>query len=259
MRSYVLTMLFVSCLCSLSTAQTKVIAHRGSSGIAPENTLSAFQQAIDQGIEFFELDVHITKDDSVVVIHDSSVDRTSSNDKKGKVADMTFAELQKVKVGYSEKFGDRFAEEPIPSLREALKLAKDRIKVCVEIKAYGAEEEVLRTIAELKMTDQVIIFSFHYQVLAKIRKLNADIPILYLTGTADQFTLDYAKVIKAGYIGVGGGTHLTEAFIKEAHAMGIQVWRYTVDDEETMKTLIDLGIDGIISNYPERAVKLLNH
>ncbi|KYG74131.1 glycerophosphodiester phosphodiesterase [Roseivirga spongicola] len=84
-------------LAQVSNGQTKIIAHRGSSGIAPENTLAAFQKAIDQGIEFFELDVHITKDDSVMVIHDSSVDRTSSNGKTGKVKDMTYAELRKVK------------------------------------------------------------------------------------------------------------------------------------------------------------------
>lgn len=244
-------------LAQVSNGQTKVIAHRGSSGIAPENTLAAFQKAIDQGIEFFELDVHITKDDSVMVIHDSSVDRTSSNGKTGKVKDMTYAELRKVKVGYSEKFGTEFKKEPIPTLREALALAKDKIKVCVEIKAYGAEEEVIRAIRELGMNNQVIVFSFYYPVLAKIRKLDKDIPILYLKGTADEFTLDYAKVLDAKYIGVGGGTKLTRDFIDQAHSEGIRVWRYTVDDEATMKELLEVSIDGIISNYPDRVMNVI--
>lgn len=251
------TLLFSLAIYATSMAQTKVIAHRGFSGIAPENTMAAFQKAIDHNIEFFELDVHITKDDSVVVIHDSSVDRTTSNGKSGKIADMTYAEVRQSKAGYTDKFGEQFKNESIPTLYEALALAKDNIKVCVEIKAYGAEEQVMRTINALGMNEQVIIFSFYYPVLAKIRKMDKDIPILYLKGRADEFTLDYAKVIDASYIGVGGGTKLSKEFLAKAHTQGIKVWRYTVDDEPTMQTLIDLGIDGIISNHPDRVQKLL--
>ncbi|MCO6360787.1 glycerophosphodiester phosphodiesterase [Roseivirga pacifica] len=254
-RTFILLISFA--IYSTAMAQTKVIAHRGFSGIAPENTLSAFQKAIDHKIEFFELDVHITKDDSVVVIHDSSVDRTSSNGKTGKIADMTYAEVRQVKAGYTDKFDDDFKNESIPTLHEALALAKDKIKVCVEIKAFGTEEQVMRTINKLGMKDQVIIFSFHYPVLAKIRKMDESIPILYLKGSADEFTLDHAKVIDARYIGVGGGTKLTREFLAKAHAQGIKVWRYTVDDEPTMKELLELGIDGIISNHPDRVERLL--
>lgn len=251
------TLLFSLTIYAATMAQTKVIAHRGFSGIAPENTMAAFQKAINHNIEFFELDVHITKDDSVMVIHDSSVDRTTSNSKSGKIADMTYAEVRQSNAGYTDKFGKQFENESIPTLYEALALAKDKIKVCVEIKAYGAEEQVMHTINTLGMNDQVIIFSFYYPVLAKIRKMDKDIPILYLKGRADEFTLDYANVIDASYIGVGGGTKLSKEFLAKAHAQGIKVWRYTVDDEPTMQTLIDLGIDGIISNHPDRVQKLL--
>ena len=118
-------------------AQTKVIAHRGFSGIAPENTLAAFQKAIDSQFEYYELDVHKTKDDSLVVIHDATVDRTSSNGMKGKVSEMTYQELSKVRVGYSNKFGNEFKNEKIPTLREALVKSKGKIKVCVEVKVKG--------------------------------------------------------------------------------------------------------------------------
>ena len=108
----------------LTNAQTKIIAHRGFSSIAPENTLIAFQKAIECKADYFELDVHKTKNDSIVVIHDSSVDRTSSNDVKGNIAEMNYSDLATVTVGYPMKFGDKYEHEKIPTLREALELAK---------------------------------------------------------------------------------------------------------------------------------------
>lgn len=238
-------------------SQTKIIAHRGFSGIAPENTLAAFQRAIDAGIEYFELDIHKTKDDSVVVIHDSSVNRTSSNGMKGKVEEMTYAELSQVRVGYSGKFGDEFKAEKVPTLREALQLAKGKIKVCLEIKVTGAEEQVMQTLTDLKMKDEVIIFSFLYPALAKVRQLDETIDILYLMGSADETTIDYAKVITAKAIGAGGGNPLTKEYVDKVHANGLEIWRWTVDDEAAMKELISIGVDGIISNFPDRALKLI--
>ena len=117
-----------------TNAQTKIIAHRGFSGIAPENTLIAFQKAIDCKADYFELDVNRTKNDSIVVIHDSSVDKTSSNGFKGKIAELNYSDLRAIKVGYSRKFGAKFENEKIPTLREALELAKGKIKDCIEIK-----------------------------------------------------------------------------------------------------------------------------
>jgi glycerophosphoryl diester phosphodiesterase len=125
-------------------AQTKIIAHRGFSSIAPENTLVAFQKAIECKADYFELDVHKTKNDSIVVVHDSSINRTSSNDFKGKIAEMNYSDLTTVKVGYSEKFDDKYENEKIPTLREALELAKGKIKVCIEIKVYGVEKRFLK-------------------------------------------------------------------------------------------------------------------
>ena len=103
-----------------ANAQTKIIAHRGFSGIAPENTLIAFQKAIDCKADYFELDVHKTKNDSIVVIHNSSLDKTSSNGFKGKISEMNYSDLRAVKVGYSHKFGNKYENEKIPTLREAL-------------------------------------------------------------------------------------------------------------------------------------------
>ena len=235
-------------------SQTKIIAHRGFSSIAPENTLIAFSKAIDSGADYFELDVHKTKNDSIVVIHDSSVDKTSFS-KKGYVANMTYQELVDVRVGYPDKFSDKYKDEKIPTLRESLMLAKGKIKVCIEIKVDGIEEGVLKIINDLEMNEEVIIFSFSYPVISKIRELDKNIQILYLKGYADKNTLEYAKMINSNAIGVGSKTTITKDFMDLAHSYGIEVWKYTVDDEEKMQYLIDLKLDGLITNYPNKAIK----
>ncbi len=247
--------LFVVFNTGVIMTQTKVIAHRGFSSAAPENTLSAFQKAIEIGADYFELDIHKTKDKGIVVIHDNSVNRTTSNNKSGKIAELTLDELSNVKVGYSEKFADKFEDEKIPTLEEALRLAKGRIKVCIEIKVENVENDVVRIVKELEMGEEVIIFSFYYDVLRKIRDLDSDIPILYLEGKANQKTVSEALAISASAIGVGMGTKITEEFVKYVHKNGLEIWQWTVNNESDMQNLIDLKIDGIITNYPNILVK----
>lgn len=241
----------------LTNAQTKIIAHRGFSSIAPENTLIAFQKAIECNADYFELDVHKTKNDSIVVIHDSSIDRTSSNEVKGRIAEMNYSDLATLTVGYPIKFDDKYENEKIPTLREALKLAKGKIKVCIEIKVYGAETDILKIVNDLGVKDDVIIFSFYYPVLAKIRQLDKNIPILFLINKADKMTIDYAKIIESNAIGVGYGTTVTEEYLNFAHKNGIEVWKWTVNKEDEMQQLIDLGLDGLITDFPAKALKKL--
>lgn len=240
-------------------AQTKVIAHRGFSAIAPENTLAAFQKAIAIGADYLELDVRLTKDDSLVVIHDESVDRTSSNNMKAKVNEMYFREIARVKAGYSDKFDDQYSNEKIPTLREVLTMTKDKIKVAIELKVYGAENEVINLVNQLGVADQVIIFSFYYPVLAKIRQLDKDIPTLYLIPKVDKLTLDYAGVIDANAIGFHQEAKVDEELLKAAHRANMELWVWTVNNETKMKEFIDLGIDGLISDFPDKAIKLTNN
>ena len=253
-RIILVTVLAMSSM--IAQAQTKIVAHRGFSHIAPENTLSAFQKAIDSKADYFELDVHKTKDNVVIVIHDATVDKTTSNEGKGAVAEMTYDELTGVKVGFSTKFGDAYKNERIPTLREALELAKGKIKVCIEIKVLGVEAAVLKIVNDLGVKNEVIIFSFYYPVLAKIRQLDKEIPILYLIGKADETTIDYAKVIQANAIGVGYETIVSKDFIQFAHNSGVEVWKWTVNEESEMKLLMKLGLDGLITDMPDKAVKM---
>ena len=239
----------------ITNAQTKIIAHRGFSSAAPENTLIAFQKAIECNADYFELDVHKTKNDSIVVIHDSSLNRTSSNDIEGSIAEMNYSDLATLTVGYPKKFGDKYENEKIPTLSEALELAKGKIKVCIEIKAYGTEKEILEIVTDLGVKNDVIIFSFSYPILAKIRQLDQDIPILYLINKADELTLDYAKIINSNAIGVGYETTVTKEYLNFAHNNDIEVWKWTVNDEDEMQQLIDIELDGLITDFPDKALK----
>lgn len=236
-------------------SHTQIIAHRGFSGIAPENTLAAFEKAIEVGADYFELDVQKTSDDSLVVIHDNAVDRTKSNAVTGKVIQMTFEQLQQARVGFAEKFGDAFANEKVPTLRQALELAKGKIKVCIEIKVLGVEQPVLELLHALDMLDQVIIFSFHYQVLAKVRELEPRVKMLYLVGKANDLTIYYAKAIKVDAVGTGSDTLISQQMVNDYHNQGLQLWQWTVNDQEDMKRLLNLGVDGIITNFPDKALQ----
>jgi glycerophosphoryl diester phosphodiesterase len=239
-------------------SQTQIIAHRGFSGIAPENTLVAFEKAIAVGADYFELDVHKTLNDILMVIHDNSVDRTASNAIVAKVSETSFEQLQQARVGFSAKFGDTYVDEKVPTLRQALKLAKGKIKVCIEIKVLGVEPAVIAMLHELDMLDQVIVFSFHYQVLAKIKELESSVKTLYLVGKANALTSYYASTIKADAIGTGSDFFITKEYLDQMHAQGIELWQWTVNDEADMKRLLELGVDGIITNFPDKALMLRN-
>lgn len=256
MKRFYSILLFSTLLIVFAFADTKIIAHRGFSSAAPENTLAAFREAIAVGADFFELDVRQSRDGKLVVIHDHALNRVSSAGDTGKVAEMTLRELRKARVGYSRRFKDQFKREGIPTLRRALYTAKNKIPVCVEIKVPDIEAAVLKTIYNLKMEKQVIIFAFDYEVLKKIRELDAEIPLLYLRGSVDRQTLDQAEEIQASAIGAGRATAITGELLAQMRAKGLELWQWTVNDIDEIQRLLDIGIDGIITDYPDRALEL---
>lgn len=237
-------------------APNKIIAHRGFSSVAPENTLTAFQKALDIGADYFELDVHQSADGEIFVCHDASLKRTSSNEMTGNIAELSSQELKSARVGYPAKFEAEFSNEKVPTLEEALLLAKGKIKVCVEIKVHGAETEILKIINKTQMENEVIIFSFYDDVLLEIRKQNPTIPCLYLSAMGTKKTLKKALEIKANAVGLGPLSKVNKAYLDKAHKLNLEVWRWTVNEEADLKKLIDLNIDGIITNYPNIALRL---
>lgn len=237
-------------------AQTKIIAHRGFSAEAPENTFAAFQAAIDVEADYLELDVHVSLEGKPVVIHDATIDKTSSTNSTGKVADMYFRALLGERVGYPAKFGDLYSGETIPSLSQALELAKDKIKVCVEVKVENANEAIYQIIDDLDMQDQVIIFSFYPSVVKAFRELDPHIQTLYLTAKKNKNTLQEAIDLGANAIGVGPVSTISKKYLEKAHEANIEVWKWTVNNAKTMKKLLALPIDGLITNHPDKALSI---
>lgn len=242
----------------MQNSNTKLIAHRGCSIAAPENTIVAFQKAIDCGVNYLELDVRKTKDGVLVVIHDPTIDRVSSNGEKGKIDDFTLHELSQISVGNPLMFGHTFLNQNIPTLQEVLQLAKGKIKVAIEIKIDGIEEALLKLIDEQDMINDTILISFRFPVLAKIRQLNHSIPIQLIRTCADELTIDYATLINCNGVCAGNATNLNSEFLSFAHKHNLEVWAWTIDNEQEMKRLIDIGVDGLISNIPEKAIPLLS-
>lgn len=237
-----------------------VTAHRGFSGRAPENTLAAFRAAIEAGCDMIELDVHLSRDNQVVVIHDDTLERTTSG--RGNVADRTFAELQRLDAG--SWFDPRFSGEKIPALAEVLSLARNRILVNIELKKgthfpYTMEELADRTLREVdraEMLDQVLFSSFDPAAIDRIRERNPLLPVALITNK---------PWVTPGEAGGGKSyptlncriTVLNEDNIRLARAGGIRVHAWTVNEPEAMRKAIALGVDGIITNHPDRLIRIL--
>ncbi|MCD4745808.1 MAG: T9SS type A sorting domain-containing protein [Bacteroidales bacterium] len=229
-----------------SQHRTKIIAHRGASSIAPENTISAFSAAIDIGADFIELDIQTSKDDSLIVMHDEFIDRTTSG--TGKIADLSYNELIQISAGYSKKFGNDFRNEPIPTLFEVLYLAKDKIKVCIDLKS-ASEISVIKLIEKIDMLSQVVLLSFNLDKLSRAKSYNKNIQVMLLKN--NLFNIDIALAAEINAFGVGGGILSPSTLIDNAHKAGIEFWRGVINNTAKMNQLIQKGVDGIFTDYPQ--------
>ncbi len=237
-----------------------VTAHRGFSGKAPENTLAAFRAAIEVGCDMIELDVHLIRDGEVVVIHDDTLERTT--DGRGAVAGKTLAELRGLDAG--AWFAPRFSGERIPTLVEVLALARDRILVNIELKKgknfpYTMEEladQALSVVEIAGMADRVLFSSFDSAAVERIRERNPRLPV--------------ALIVERPWMNpgeAGGGKIypilncrtrvLNGENIRRAHAGGVRVHVWTVNRPAAMARFIALGVDGIMTNHPDRLIALL--
>ncbi len=236
-------------------SRTQITAHRGFSSAAPENTMYAFQEAVDIGSDYIELDVQLSADGEVVVIHDSKVDRTT--DGKGKVADMTYAELQKLSAAYKYSSDEVYFDAKIPLLSEVLEEVGDDILLNIEIKDTGntalTTEKTVELVLEYGLESRCYITSFSYNVLKKVKQLEPKIKTGLIANTAaTAFTrMENVDAISINYL------LATPSVINTAHQNGKRVFVWTVDNEDDMKKMIALGVDNIITNRPDRAAKLV--
>lgn len=224
------------------------IAHRGASGTFPENTLSAFRAAIEAGADMCELDVQLSRDGAVVVIHDDTVERTT--DGKGEVAELTLEELKRLDAGAKFKNGPCKGER-IPTLDEVFAATSGKCGLNIELKAGGLEHQVAQIMRARNALDDSIVSSFDWEYLNKIQQLHFNIRVALLAEEKPVELMINAVAMRAHAINPRWDM-VTPDLCKAAHDRGLKVYTWTVDADERMRALIECGVDGIMTNYPER-------
>lgn len=236
----------------------KNFAHRGFSGKYPENTMLAFQKALDEGVDGIELDVQMTGDKELVIIHDESVDRTT--DGKGLVASYALEELKKLDASYI--YRGEMGFNPIPTLREYFELVKDspivtNIELKTGINEYtGIEEKVYALIKEYHLEDRIIISSFnHYSVM----RMKAMAPELVCGFLSDTWIYEAGRYTKSHGVECyhPSAVQLKKEIVDEAKAEGIVINTWTVNTEEQVRELYARGVDTVIGNYPDMTARVL--
>jgi glycerophosphoryl diester phosphodiesterase len=239
-------------------SKTKIFAHRGASGYAPENTLEAFALAITQGADGIELDVQLTKDGIPVVIHDETIDRVT--EKKGWVKDYTLKELKELTV-LKNKFPE-YSAAKIPTLEEVLDAVKaSGIQVNIELKTGiywypEIEQKVADLVKKAGMEERVIYSSFNHYSIQQMKKIVPEAETAYLYSDVILNVAEYAKNTKVD--GLHSAVyHVKMAdFLKEYLGSNLNVRVWTVNEKADMKWLIDAGVTAIITNYPDMAVQI---
>lgn len=239
-------------------AKPLVIAHRGAAGEAPENTLAAFRLGLEQGCDGFELDIHLTKDGEIVVIHDPTLNRTTNG--KGAVAEQTLAEVRQYDAG--GWFHESFAGERVPTLEEVFDLAPAELLINVEIKGgigRGVEEALVGLLRRKSRLDTVVVSSFDYKSLAALKKLEPSVKIglLYDNRLAYHWKLPAVAGIEVYSLHMSM-KRLDREDAEDAKQHGYAVYPWTVNDADKMRLAISYGVDGIITDYPGRLRSLLS-
>ena len=233
------------------------VAHRGASGNYPENTLLAFQKALEIGVDEIELDLYLTKDDHLVIMHDSTVDRTT--DGTGAISDLTLAEIKALDAG--GVFGEQFRGERVPTWEEALELVQGKVGLNVHLKEGGNpdghyERKVAKALSDFHMVEDSILTCSDASVgiFADIDS-RIECRIFRANRTPEEYI---RKSVEMGLRTMQPGRDITTRdFIQKAHAAGRIVHVFYADTPEDMYAYIEIGVDGILTNYPERLKAVL--
>lgn len=229
------------------------IAHRGASALAPENTLTAIEKALEIGVDLVEVDIHLTADGVPVTIHDRTVDRTTNG--SGPVDTMTLAQVKKLNAG--SWFDPSFRNERIPTLEEALDLVHKQAPLLIEAKTEEAAERAVTVIRSMRAQSRAIIQSFYGPAIRTVNRLDRRIPTAFvMTGSEAALRRKTGVVKRVLKIGANAlalnyraaRPDLVQMFL--SRAMGFWVW--TVDLEQDMSDMIEMGVGGIITNHPDR-------
>lgn len=250
-----------------------VFAHRGGGGLYPENTLGAFEHSAEMGVDVLELDVHSTADGTLVVMHDAKVDRTTNG--RGRVNEMTFDALRKLDAGYvfstdgGRSFPFRGKGVVVPTLAEIFD-AFPAMTFNIEPKQQTPSiiKPLCSLLRERKMIDRVIVGSFRQAVLDEFRQECPEAATSASPSEVTEFLAlektgiseSYSPPMQALQIpeNLGGLPVVTKDFVESAHKRNLKVHVWTINETADMQRLIEIGVDGIMTDYPDRLLALLN-
>ncbi|MDX1805512.1 MAG: glycerophosphodiester phosphodiesterase family protein [Paenisporosarcina sp.] len=232
------------------------IAHRGAAGYAPENTIAAFDKAIEMKADYIEMDIQRTKDGELVIIHDTSVDRTTEG--SGYIKDLTLNELRSLDAGSWK--GTEFAGEKIPTFDEILDKYHGKIGILLELKAPeiypGIEESIAQELKDRHLdkpqNEKMILQSFNFESMKKMNTLLPNVPIGVLTWSKADTTPQALKEFSAyaDYFNPSYGL-INEELVNQVHSLGMKISSWTVRSQESADFLLEMNVDGIITDYPD--------
>ena len=236
------------------------IAHRGFSAIAPENTMVAFQKALELNVDCVELDVHGTIDKKVVAIHDQTLNRTTNQ--TGFVNQQTLNRVRQADAG--RWFDDKFTGEKIPTLTEALDLICPSAMAVVEVKDAAITDQVVKDIHRTNTSGRVVVIAFDPMVLKQVRQLDSTLSTGFLLDGDSEHVGDVELAAQLVHRVLVMGVPLlnlnekliTSLLAHEIKKRGVTLWTWTIDDLERMKEVVDSGVQGITSNQPKRLFNL---
>jgi glycerophosphoryl diester phosphodiesterase len=225
------------------------IAHRGASSYAPENTPAAYELALEMGATHIELDVHLSSDGVLVVIHDDTVDRTT--DGSGPVAEHTLAELRALDAG--GWFDGAFAGQRIPTLDEVLERYGPRAHLHIEIKGRtpGVVRETVAAVRAHRLAQSVTITSFMREALEETRAAAPELPTGWLVGEPTDEIIEQTLAMGLTQL-CPRADHVTPELVQRLHALGLVVRAWGVPDESLMRRVVDAGADGMTVNFPDK-------
>jgi glycerophosphoryl diester phosphodiesterase len=235
-----------------------VIAHRGASSYAPENTFAAFRLASDMGVDAVEVDARLTRDGRVVVHHDRTLDRTTTG--SGVLAEHTLEQIQQLDAG--RKFDPRFAGERVPTLDEVLAEIGDKVLINVDLTYYGGARDALPEAAASVVRSagqqrRVLFSSFYPQTLRRTRRLAPEIATALLTRAKwSRFRRALYRQMAPGIAVHPEDEMVTAELIEQEHVRGQRVNVWTVNDADRIRKLLAWGVDGVITDIPDVALRL---
>jgi glycerophosphoryl diester phosphodiesterase len=226
-----------------------VIAHRGASGYAPENTLRAFALAIEQGAQMIELDLHLTRDNRVVVIHDPTLNHTTNL--RGRIAQLTLNEIKQADAGQGER---------VPTLEETLALTQGRVRLYLEIKDPRASTETLRLIRARGCQTEVMLASFDVELMRQLGQEVRDIELGVILGSRSlnprvrwREALPWLALRNINYQVLCMQVELCLPYLaRRVKAAGKRVYVWTANNERQFARMTSFGVDGIVTNFPDR-------